>query len=186
MEQSAGHDGWARFVHAQARPELARRRRPHKNRPMSGGSASGILPWQAAPWRTAPWRAYLIAATSSRARSRLLPLRLSRQLSSDNRLCPPKRRYAAWECRPSAGIERVLLEDGRGRRRSDEAHQRLGRINFLRPGWNSGRKHGDQLNIRRQRPDVVDARKEAELAHLLEADLGFAAGDDAADEDAGR
>src|SRR5262245_7745451 len=100
------------------------------------------------PWQ-AYWRACVIAATNSRARSRLLPLRLSRQLSSDNRLRPPKRRYAAWECRPSAGIERVLLEDGSGRWRRDEAHQRFGGISFLRPGRNSGGEDGDQLNVRR-------------------------------------
>ena len=42
------------------------------------------------------------------------------------------------------------------------------------------------LDVRRQRADIVDTREVRQLAHLLEADLGFAAGDDAADGYPGR
>ena len=43
-------------------------------------------------------------------------------------------------------------------------------------GVDAGREHGDALDVRRQRADIVDALDVDQLADLLEADLGFAAG----------
>src|SRR5262249_29154367 len=111
-------------------------------------------------------------------------MKLPRRFRSDNRPYRWKRRYAARAA--SARIERVLFEDDSGGRCGDEAHQRLGGISLLRPGRNAGGEHRDQLDLGGQRTDIVDAGKEAELAHLLKADLDLAIGDDAADEHAGR
>src|SRR5262245_25480670 len=91
----------------------------------------------------------------------------------------PRMRISTW-------IERVLLVDGGRCRRADEAHQRFGGISLLRSSLHAGREYGDQLDLGGQRTDIVDAGKEGELADLLEADLGFAIGDDGADENARR
>src|SRR5262249_39967941 len=44
----------------------------------------------------------------------------------------------------------------------------------------------EALHVCGQRPDIVQAREVRQLAHLLEAELNLAVGDDAADEHAGR
>src|SRR5262245_15071739 len=53
-------------------------------------------------------------------------------------------------------------------------------------GNDAARERGELLDVRRQRTDVIDPRKVRQFAHLLEADLGLPAGDDAAHEHARR
>src|SRR5262245_25006559 len=84
----------------------------------------------------------------------------------------------------SARLHPSLLEGGRGVRRGEKLDQRLGGVRFLRPGHDAAREHGELLDVGGQWADVVDAGEVRELAHLLEADLRLAAGDDAADEHA--
>ena len=62
----------------------------------------------------------------------------------------------------------------------------LGAVRFLRAADDAAREHRELLDVRRQRTDVVYPGEMRELAHLLEADLGFAARNDAADKYAGR
>src|SRR5215471_12058011 len=82
----------------------------------------------------------------------------------------------------SAWVQALRLEGRCRGRRGKELDPRIGRFNVLGADLDAGRKNGDLLDVRRQRADKVDARKIRQLAHLLEADLGFAARHDAADE----
>src|SRR5262245_38422860 len=79
----------------------------------------------------------------------------------------------------SARLHAALLESGGSIGRGDELDQRLGGVRFLRCGHDAARERGELLDVGGQRADVVDAGEVRELAHLLEADLGLAAGDDA-------
>ena len=53
-------------------------------------------------------------------------------------------------------------------------------------GGDAAREDRHLLDVGRQRADIIDAGEMRHLADLLDADLDFAAGDDGADEDAGR
>src|SRR5262245_9831873 len=86
--------------------------------------------------------------------------------------------------RMSARLHAALFIGGGSIGRGDELDQRLGGVRFLRPGRDAARERRELLDVGGQRADVVDAGEVRELAHLLEADLGLAAGDDAADEHA--
>jgi len=55
------------------------------------------------------------------------------------------------------------------------------RLRLLGAGGKSSREHGDLLNLGRQWSDQIDARHRDELAHLLKADLEFAARNGLAD-----
>src|SRR4249919_1545663 len=82
----------------------------------------------------------------------------------------------------SAGLDAPLLEGRRGCRRGEELDQCLCRVNLLRPNLDAAGENRHLLDVRRQRADIVDAGGGYQLAHLLKADLGFAAGDEARDE----
>src|SRR6267142_1652039 len=72
------------------------------------------------------------------------------------------------------GLHAFLPQDRAGVRRSEESDQRPGRRRFFCRGVDAARKDRDMLDVGRQRAQIVDAPDGQQLAHLLEADLGFA------------
>src|SRR3954471_18663342 len=82
-------------------------------------------------------------------------------------------------------LQAVLPDDGRRGWRGEELDERPRRIGLLRARMDTGGEHGHPLQLARQRADEVDAGEMHQLADLLEADLGVAAGDQGADEHAG-
>src|ERR1043165_9058738 len=75
----------------------------------------------------------------------------------------------------SAWFHAMLPDHGGGRGRSDEFDEGLRRICLLGVSMQSGREHGDALNVRRQWPDDVDALDRQKLADLMEAEFSVAA-----------
>src|SRR3954464_7611591 len=86
----------------------------------------------------------------------------------------------------SSRLHAPLFEGCSCRRRRDELDERLGAVRILRAHDDAAREHGELLDVRRQRTDVVDSGEVRELAYLLEADFGFTTGNDAPDKHAGR
>ena len=58
--------------------------------------------------------------------------------------------------------------------------RRLGGVRLRRSGLQAAGKHGDALDIGRERSDVIDALDVNEFADLLEPNFGVAAGHDRA------
>ena len=63
------------------------------------------------------------------------------------------------------------------RRRGQERDECRARAGLRRLRADAAREHGDSLHRLGQRTDVVDTRHRQQLAHLLEAELGFTTGD---------
>jgi hypothetical protein len=78
-------------------------------------------------------------------------------------------------------LQAAFPDGGDDGRRGEESDQRSCRLRMFAARRDAGGKHGDFLDLGRQRSDVVDARHGQQLADLLKADLGVAARDRGAD-----
>ena len=101
--------------------------------------------------------------------------------SSSNRARRPtelrsrREQYALLLWRAVHRLQGALRYGGSCSRRCEELDQGAGRIRLLGADGDAGREHRHPLDLRRQRPDEIDARHGQQLADLLEADLGLAA-----------
>src|SRR5204862_7748530 len=79
----------------------------------------------------------------------------------------------------SGRLHAAPADDWRGGGRREEGDEGSRSIRLACVCGDSGREDRELLDIGRQRADVVDAGHGQQLAHLLEADLGLAAGHNA-------
>src|SRR5262249_28817573 len=84
----------------------------------------------------------------------------------------------AGHCAPtSAGFQSVFRDHWRSGWSCKEFDERHGAVRLLRPTMDPTGKHGDMLNVRRQRAKNLNPLHGNEFTQLVEADFGIAASD---------
>src|SRR5262249_57278094 len=92
------------------------------------------------------------------------------------------RRLRTLTAAASARLHASLFEGVGRRRRGDELDERLGGVRFLCSGNDAAPEPGELLDVRRQPTDVIVPGGGRQFAHLLKADFGLPARDDASRE----